>query len=120
MTELANGMAPRIANLAQWRDHLLHRLARDAALGGDPRLADLHRELTALPGGRDDAAAGGPPDGIAVPLLTRHGDTGLAFLSTATTFGRAVDVTAAELSIEAPLPADRATAERMRTLGGAR
>jgi hypothetical protein len=40
----------------------------------------------------------------------------LAFLSTVTTFGTAVDVTVAELSIEAFLPADAATAEAMAAL----
>nr|WP_204332267.1 helix-turn-helix transcriptional regulator [Geodermatophilus sabuli] len=106
------GMAPRIANLTQWRTHVLHRLGREAAGTGDPGLAALHRELAALPGGR----GGSPADGIVVPLRIRHGDGELAFLSTVTTFGTAVDVTAAELSIEAFLPADRHTAAVLRAL----
>ena len=107
-----DGMAPRIANLAQWRTHLLHRLARDAAISGDPGLAALHQELVALPGGR----APTPVDGIAVPLRLRHEDGELAFLSTVTTFGTAVDITTAELSTEAFLPADRHTATVLRSL----
>jgi hypothetical protein len=103
-------MARRIANLPQWRAHLLHRLAREVRLTGDPELAALHRELTALPGGTDPR----PPDGIAVPLRIRSGDAQLSFLSTVTTFGTAVDVTAAELSVEAFLPADERTAEAVR------
>ncbi len=106
------GMAPRIANLAQWRSHVLHRLAREAAATGDPGLAVLHRELAALPGGRGRTTV----DGIAVPLRIRHEDEELAFLSTVTTFGTAVDITAAELSIEAFLPADRHTAAALRSL----
>lgn len=102
-----DGMAPRILNLAEWRAHVLHRLAREARLTGDPGLAALHRELALLPGGR----AAGVPDGIAVPLRIRRGDDVLSFLSTVTTFGTAVDVTAAEVSIEAFLPADEQTAE---------
>jgi hypothetical protein len=101
-----DGMARRIRNLAQWRAHVLHRLAREVRLSGDPGLAALHRELTALPGGSDPH----PPDGIAVPLRIRVGADELAFLSTVTTFGTAVDVTAAEVSIEAFLPADDHTA----------
>lgn len=104
------GMAPRIRNLAQWRTHVLHRLAREARLSGDPGLAALHAELSALPGGRDPHA----PDGIAVPLRIRAGDDELSFLSTVTTFGTAVDVTAAEVSIEAFLPADERTAAAVR------
>ncbi|WP_448623579.1 helix-turn-helix domain-containing protein [Geodermatophilus sp. URMC 64] len=105
-----DGMAPRIRNLAQWRAHVLHRLAREARLSGDPGLAALHRELSLLPGGTDPR----PPDGIAVPLRVRAGDDDLAFLSTVTTFGTAVDLTAAEVSIEAFLPADERTAEAVR------
>ncbi len=111
-----DGLAPRILNLPEWRRHVLHRLAREAHLTGDPELAALHRELAALPGGTDRT----PRNGIAVPLRVRAGDDVLSFLSTVTTFGTAVDITAAELSIEAFLPADRATAEAMRTLAGAR
>jgi transcriptional regulator with XRE-family HTH domain len=105
-----DGMARRIANLPQWRSHLLHRLAREVRLTGDTELAALHRELAALPGGTDPR----PPDGIAVPLRIRTGDAQLSFLSTVTTFGTAVDVTAAELSVEAFLPADERTAEAVR------
>ena len=40
-------MAPRIANLPQWRAHLLARLHRQAQATGDQRLTDLHAELSA-------------------------------------------------------------------------
>jgi transcriptional regulator with XRE-family HTH domain len=105
-----DGMAPRIRNLPQWRSHVLHRLSREARLSGDPALAALHRELSLLPGGVDPR----PPDGIAVPLRIHAADHELTFLSTVTTFGTAVDVTAAELSLEAFLPADERTAEVLR------
>ncbi|MGX5655873.1 helix-turn-helix domain-containing protein [Geodermatophilus nigrescens] len=110
------GLAPRVLNLPQWRAHVLHRLAREADLTGDPALAALHRELTALPGGTDRST----PDGIAVPLRVRVDDDVLCFLSTVTTFGTAVDLTAAELSVEAFLPADAATARWLaaRSAGG--
>ena len=109
-----HGMGPRIVNLAQWRHHLLHRLARDGAASGDRALLDLHAELSALPGGVD----AGVPSDIAVPLQLRHGDEVLSFLSTVTTFGTAVDITTAELSIEAFLPADEATARTLHALHG--
>jgi hypothetical protein len=53
-----------------------------------------------------------------VPLRLRHGEIELAFISTKTTFGTAVDVTVAELSIESFFPADLQTAEAMRSLVG--
>ena len=68
------GIAPRIANLAEWRAHLLDRLGRQAVSTGDPALAALFDELSELPGGgpapHTDLAAGE----IAVPLRLRHGD----------------------------------------------
>lgn len=105
-----DGLAPRIRNLPQWRRHVLHRLAREAHLSGDLGLAALHRELLALPGGLDRTL----PDGIVVPLQLQAGDEVLSFLGTVTTFGTAVDLTAAELSVEAFLPADDATAAALR------
>ena len=111
-----DGMAPRIANLAEWRGHLLHRLAREADIAGDPDLAALHEELLAYPGGLDPA----PANAIAVPLRIRHGADELAFLSTVTTFGTAIDITVAELSIEAFLPADPSTAEAVAALAAPR
>jgi hypothetical protein len=50
-----DGMAPRIANLAQWRAHVLVRLRRQMAATGDARLAELHEELRGYPGGEIEA-----------------------------------------------------------------
>jgi hypothetical protein len=110
-----DGVAPRILNLAEWRAHLLDRLGREAVASGDPALFALHEELAGYQ--RDDS--GRVPDraagGIAVPLRLRAGDAELAFISTATTFGTAVDITLAELSIEAFFPADQVTSEFVRS-----
>jgi hypothetical protein len=102
--------APRIANLAEWRGHLLDRLRREVSATADARLAELLAELEALP--RPDAQAPPRPahGAIAVPLVLRHDGRELMFFSTVATFGTAVDVTVAELSIEAFFPADAATA----------
>jgi transcriptional regulator with XRE-family HTH domain len=111
-----DGLAPRILNLQAWRTHLLERLARDALVTGDPALSVLHDELAGYPvlddGDRVDPAFGD----IAVPLRIRQGGRQLSFLSTKTTFGTAVDVTVAELSIESFFPADRETARAMHAL----
>jgi len=50
---------------------------------------------------------------VPLELYTPDGKL-LTFLSTVTTFGTALDLTAAELSIEAFLPADEATAAALR------
>jgi transcriptional regulator with XRE-family HTH domain len=104
-----DGLAPRIANLAEWREHLLHRLRRQVMLTGDDDAAGLLAELEAYP-----SPEGEPPphNDIVVPLRLRDG---LAFFSTVATFGTAVDITVSELSIEAFFPADEATAEALRS-----
>jgi transcriptional regulator with XRE-family HTH domain len=107
------GLAPRIANLGEWRAHLLDRLGRHAVVSGDPALFALHEELAAYPGGGQGAADLEAVQ-IAVPLRLRAGDSELSFISTATTFGTAVDVTLSELSIESFFPADEHTAAALR------
>jgi transcriptional regulator with XRE-family HTH domain len=111
------GLASRIANFAEWSTHLLTRLERQAALAGDPELTALHEELRALPGVEDDE----PPslDAAALlftPLRLRTDGAELSFFSTISTFGTALDVTLAELSIEAFFPADAATAGALQCL----
>jgi transcriptional regulator with XRE-family HTH domain len=105
-----DGMAGRIANLRQWRSHLLHRLDRQAAETGDEVLRDLHRELLGYPGGSDPV----PPLSAAelvVPLRYRVEDVELLFFSITSVLGTPLDVTLAELAIESFLPADQATAD---------
>jgi len=104
------GMAPRIANLGEWRAHLLDRLGRQAVVSGDPALFALHEELAGYPGGDGGHVPDLEAGAIAVPLRLRTDDGELAFISTATTFGTATDVTVSELAIESFFPADDATA----------
>jgi len=55
--------------------------------------------------------------GFAVPLRLRTSRGELRLLTTVTTFATAVDVTLAELKLEAFLPADQATAEALLQAG---
>jgi transcriptional regulator with XRE-family HTH domain len=105
-----DGMAPRIANLAEWREHLLSRLRREVATTGDARLGALLEEVEGYPAPPGPAPDVPPRGAIAVPLRLADGDRELTFISTVATFGTAVDVTVAELSIEAFFPADAQTA----------
>jgi len=107
------GMAPRIANLAQWKAHILERLGRQVQLTGDPALRTLYDELDSYPAPPGDP---GPTSDVAVPLRLRTPDGELRFISTVTTFGTPADITVEELSIESFFPADRATAEYLRSV----
>jgi hypothetical protein len=109
-----DGLAPRIANLATWREHLLDRLERQAVASGDPALRTLQAELDALPYDPDDAETELAAPSIAVPLRLRHDGGELTFVSTVTRFGTAMDVTLAELAIESFFPADATTADVVR------
>jgi hypothetical protein len=108
------GLAPRIVNLEAWRGHVIARLRRQVDVSGDAVLMDLLDELRDYPNPRGSRAPG-PDDGaVAIPLQLATIDGVLSFLSTTTLFGTPVDITVAELAIEAFLPADRETAEIMR------
>jgi transcriptional regulator with XRE-family HTH domain len=106
-----HGLAPRIANLPQWRSHLLARLAREVAATADPVLAELLTELRGYPGGEQAVPAGGQ---VVIPLRLRTDGGILSFLSTTTVFGTPQDITVDELALEAFYPADPATREALR------
>ncbi|TQS42511.1 helix-turn-helix domain-containing protein [Cryptosporangium phraense] len=110
-----DGLAPRIANLGQWRAHLLGQVRRRAVQTGDAKLAALHEELVAYPGGTGPALA---PTDVVLPLRLRHEGGELSFFSIAATVETAADVTVDELVIESFFPADAGTAERLRELVG--
>ncbi|MDM0024252.1 helix-turn-helix domain-containing protein [Variovorax saccharolyticus] len=115
------GLAPRIANLGQWRAHLLERLQQQIAATGDAGLAALHDELAAYPQpqvSHDAPAAAGELSNVVVPfqLVTPQGV--LSFISTTTIFGTPVDVTLQELAVESFFPADAQTANALSALAG--
>jgi transcriptional regulator with XRE-family HTH domain len=110
-----DGIAPRIINFTQLRAALLLWLGRQAVATGDPALRALYEELVELPGGEPSPYELAVDEGVAVPLRIRAGDSVLSFISTITAFGRATDVTVAELSIESFYPTDAATADALHT-----
>jgi transcriptional regulator with XRE-family HTH domain len=107
------GMAPRTANLSEWRAHLLARLGHQIQISGDPVLIRLLRELRGY-AAPDEATHEVDGNAFVVPfrLITDAGT--LSFFSTITVFGTPVDITLSELAVEAFYPADAATAEALR------
>jgi transcriptional regulator with XRE-family HTH domain len=127
------GLAPRIRNLADWAGHLVDRLARQAHLTGDPRLAELLAEVRDYPAAREHPAAsthpGGPahpaagpadaaplPGDVLLGLRLAHPAGELHLLSAITNFGAPHDVTLAELGVESFFPADAATRDALHRL----
>jgi transcriptional regulator with XRE-family HTH domain len=104
------GMAPRIVNFAQWGRHVLDGLAHELMRHPDEQLSALHAELSSYV---PDQPPGPGHLGFAVPLQLRSADGDLRLMTTISSFATAVDVTVAELKLEAFLPADAATAEAL-------
>jgi transcriptional regulator with XRE-family HTH domain len=115
-----DGLAPRIANLAEYSAHLLHRLHQHAVMTQDTGLAELYDELRAYPGVEETSPEVFQPEALVFATLRLRPPGGdgleLAFFSTLATFGTALDVTVSELAIESFFPADRATEAALRTL----
>lgn len=112
------GLAPQIANLAEWRSHLLERLRRQIEISADSMLAELMRELCSYPVPEGSSISEVDTDrefaGVVIPVqfVTENGI--FSFFSTTTIFGTPVDITLSELAIESFFPADAATAEALR------
>lgn len=104
------GLAPRIANLGEWRHHVLERLRVQMEGWGDPFLAELYAELCAYPAPPAPGENRAHPL-LAVPLELRMpgSDRVLRFISTTTVFSTATSVTLSELALECFYPADAET-----------
>ena len=111
-----DGMAPRIANLGEWRAHLLDRLGRQVAAHRRPGPARAPRRGQRLSRARRaERADARPRRHRRPPAPARRASASSRFFSTVATFGTAVDITVAELSIESFFPADAATAQALRS-----
>lgn len=108
------GLAPRTANLAEWRAHLLDRLRRQITVSADLVLMQLLTELRGFPAPANTGPEPGEHPPVVVPfrLMTEAGE--MAFFSTTTVFGTPVDITLSELALECFYPADAATADILR------
>jgi transcriptional regulator with XRE-family HTH domain len=112
------GLAPKIVNLAQWRNHLFERLRQQIQATGDSTLAALLEELRGypMPEGAHELHLEGEHLGVVMPFQFRTQYGVLSFISTITIFGTPVDVTLQELAMETFFPADGMTAEVLRKL----
>src|SRR5262245_19033475 len=72
-----DGLSPRIANLPEWRAHILERLRRQIEVSGDPVLVALLEELQSYPLGDISGATrtnpGAETAGVVVPLRLATG-----------------------------------------------
>jgi transcriptional regulator with XRE-family HTH domain len=109
-----NGVAQRIANLAEWRAHLLHRLRQQVELTADPKLIALQSELLSYPAPLEPHTS--HHDAIIIPFKVRISAGLLTFGSTTMVFGTPVDVTLSEIAVETFFPADQQTIDIVKKL----
>ncbi|GDY35707.1 helix-turn-helix domain-containing protein [Acidovorax sp. NB1] len=112
------GLAPRIANLAQWRAHLFERLRQQIQATADPTLIALQAELQEYPAPEETTplVLAGEMLGVVMPFCFESVHGMLSLISTTTIFGTPVDVTLQELAVESFFPADEFTAQALREL----
>lgn len=117
-----NGLAPRIANFAEWRAHLLERLRRQVTVTADPVLVGLLEELRAYPSppaSHDPAPPSPEYAGVVVPLRLAAEHGMLSLFGTITVFGTPVDITLSEVAVESFFPADTETADALKRIAEA-
>ena len=112
------GLASRIANLAQWRHHLFERLRQQIQATADPALLALQSELLEYPAPDESAplVMEGEMLGVVMPFCFESVHGMLSLISTTTIFGTPVDVTLQELAVESFFPADAFTAQVLREM----
>ena len=112
------GLSRRIANLAQWRAHLLERLRQQIQATADPALVQLQAELQQYPAPPESGnlVLAGEMLGVVMPFCFESVHGMLSLISTTTIFGTPVDVTLQELAVESFFPADDFTSAVLRKL----
>jgi len=115
-----DGLASRIVNLGEVREHILTRLRRMHAYSGDAVLRALHDELAAYPyAGPGEASAESSPNAdVVLPVRFRSAAGTLSLFTTITQFGTPLDVGLSELVLESFYPADDASASMLRQMAG--
>lgn len=109
--------------IGNWHDTArttLDRLHREAVASGDEALHDLHARLLAYPDVPSDwrTVDWEAAPALMIPLQLRKEGASMAFFTTITTLGTALDVTLAELRIESYFPADDATRKLLAAFAG--
>ena len=110
------GLAAKIINLREWREHLLLRLKKQIEDTADFGLEELMNELTGykIAGKNGGEKFSEIQAGIVVPLRIETKLGTLSLISTTTVFGTPLDVTLSEIALETFFPADEQTRETFR------
>jgi hypothetical protein len=109
------GLAPRVLNFGEWGRHVTEMIRHQIDRRPNADEAALLSELDVYV---NDQPVKPSPDymGLAMPLHLASSAGDLKLLMTVTSFNTAIDVTIAELRLEAFVPADANTAARLESL----
>jgi transcriptional regulator with XRE-family HTH domain len=112
------GLAPKIVNHGEWREHVIGVLRQQIEARADAGVQALLAEILAypLPAGKAAQAAPDGPERYATPLRIATCAGIVSFLNTITIFGTPTDVTLSELALEMLFPADAETVAVVRAL----
>lgn len=102
------GLARKIVNFYEWREHLLARLKKQVDDTADQTLEKLLEVLSAYPL-ENKRKIKSADAGIVVPLQLESKFGTLSLISTTTVFGTPLDVTVSEIALETFFPADEPT-----------
>jgi transcriptional regulator with XRE-family HTH domain len=111
-----DGLRSRVANFADYSEHVLIRLHRQLRATGDPAIRELIRECQGYPGVGRPRHATHPIAPVLALRLASGGDV-LSFFTVVSTLGAPYDVTLDEIVIESFFPADAATARAIGMRG---
>jgi transcriptional regulator with XRE-family HTH domain len=110
-----DGLGARVMNMDEWGRHVIDGLRRKSQRSPSPELDALTDELEQYVPAQTRHSS--PLHlGYAVPLRLRVGDGELRLLTTLAHFATAIEVTISELTLEAFLPADAATAAHFQSV----
>ena len=104
-----HGLAARLLNLAEWREHTIVALRRQLAARPDPKIEDLLKEVIGY-AGKAQADTAHDAQNIAIPLKIATSYGIMSFIGTTTVFGTPTEVTLSELALEMWFPEDAETA----------
>jgi transcriptional regulator with XRE-family HTH domain len=106
------GLAPKIVNFQEWRNHIFKRLRKQINDSADEELEKLFDELSSYKfSGKSNENESNSHHEIIVPLQIQSKFGVLSFISTVTVFGTPIDVTVSEIALETFFPADEKTRE---------
>jgi transcriptional regulator with XRE-family HTH domain len=114
-----DGLAPRVRNYEQWRQHVVRRIRRQLERTAAAGLATLLTEVEGYPApagatGQEELHRSATDVSMPLILSTDHGDLSLCYVLSV--FGAPRDVTLDEIAVESFFPADETSRDLLQQI----